>query len=32
MKNKKKTIVLSMVAITTFMSLLIGATFAYFTA
>ena len=32
MENKKKTIVLSVVAITTFMLLLIGATFAYFTA
>lgn len=32
MKNKKKTIVLSRVAIATFMALLIGDTFAYFTA
>lgn len=32
MKNKKKTIVLSRVAIATFMALLIRDTFAYFTA
>ena len=32
MKNNKKTIVLSVIAITTFMLLLIGATYAYFTA